>query len=201
MEAWNLWGCFLLVGIAFRTDIRSMRIPNWLPLTFAPAGFLLHALDSGMEGLLHAAVGMAAGFLPLLALYACGGIGAGDVKLFGAAGAWLGWLAVTELMLYSFLYGGLGGAAFLIARRISRIRKAAAGTQALSGEAAVLAWTAGQSPHSRSSQTPEDNNGKDGLPSPVLAAAEPADGGEATSPVRFPFMLAVLPGLMTLWLS
>ncbi|ASS68860.2 MULTISPECIES: A24 family peptidase [unclassified Paenibacillus] len=201
MEAWNLWGCFLLVSIAFGTDIRSMRIPNWLPLTFAPAGLLLHLLDSGLEGLLHAAAGMAAGFLPLLALYACGGIGAGDVKLFGAAGAWLGWLAVTELMLYSFLYGGIGGAAFLIARRISRIRKAAPGTQALSGEAAILPWTAGQSPNPRSGQSPADVNDSGDIPSPGHAAAEPAGGGEATSPVRFPFMLAVFPGMVTLWLS
>ncbi len=200
MEAWNLWGCFLLVSIAFGTDIRNMRIPNWLPLTFAPAGLLLHALDSGMNGLLHAVMGMAAGFLPLLALYAFGGIGAGDVKLFGAAGAWLGWLAVTELMLYSFLYGGIGGAAYLIARRISRFRKSATGTQALSGEAAVLAWKADQSTHSRPGQAPADITDSDELPSPGHDAAEPADGGEGTS-VRFPFMLAVLPGMMTLWLS
>ena len=110
MINWMAWGSLLLIGVAFVTDIRTMRIPNWLTLSFAPLGVALHSGINGIGGLRYSAAGIAAGFLPLLLLYMFGGIGAGDVKLFAAAGAWMGCVPVAELMMYSFLYGGAGAA-------------------------------------------------------------------------------------------
>jgi prepilin peptidase CpaA len=42
-------------------------------------------------------------------VFALGGMGAGDVKLLGAVGAWLGPLAVVWVALYSGIAGGLLG--------------------------------------------------------------------------------------------
>ena len=56
-------------------------------------------LEGGWNGLLHALLGFAAGFFPLLLVWLVGAAGAGDVKLLGAVGAWLG----PRLTLYTYV--------------------------------------------------------------------------------------------------
>lgn len=120
-----IWsGAALLLGAAFWSDVRTMRIPNILTGVFFIGGLLLHSISNGLDGFWQAMSGAAAGFLPLLVLYLLRGIGAGDVKLFGAAGAWLGAAAVLELMLYSMLLGGIGGGIYLLAVKAVRFKPA-----------------------------------------------------------------------------
>lgn len=107
----------LLLGAALYTDVRSMIIPNKLTLSFFIAGTLFQWAAGGWDGLLNSVVGAAAGFLPLVLLYAAKGIGAGDVKLFGALGTWIGASQVLYVMMYSILYAGLIGAVLLIVHR------------------------------------------------------------------------------------
>jgi len=86
-----------------------MRIPN--PLTgasFATA-IMVWGLLSGQQGVRISLAGAAAGIAPMLFMYAFKGVGAGDVKLFAALGAWLGVQEVLELQLYSILYAGAVG--------------------------------------------------------------------------------------------
>ncbi|MBD3917259.1 prepilin peptidase [Paenibacillus sp. PR3] len=102
-------GAAVLIGCALLTDIRSMRIPNMLCAAAFITALLYGAILSGIGGLLAALIGTAAGLAPMLAMYAARGIGAGDVKLFGALGAWLGIQQVLNVMLYSILYAGVIG--------------------------------------------------------------------------------------------
>ena len=107
----------MIVGVALISDVRAMIIPNRLTLTACISGWLFHGIASGWSGLGGALLGTAAGFLPLLILYFLRGIGAGDVKLFGALGAWMGPAAVLELMCYSILLAGLIGLVILMVYR------------------------------------------------------------------------------------
>ncbi|MDQ6420328.1 prepilin peptidase [Paenibacillus sp. LHD-117] len=109
----------LLLTAALATDLTKKTIPNRLTIPFFAAGILFHVLANGIAGAGTAAWGAAAGFLPFLLLYLLGGIGAGDVKLFGAAGAWIGAAAVLQLMMASIVYAGLIGLILLAARRFA----------------------------------------------------------------------------------
>ncbi|PLT44970.1 Type IV prepilin peptidase TadV/CpaA [Paenibacillus pasadenensis] len=124
MPVWTGAATGLLLALAFWSDIRTMRIPNALTGGFFVAGLLAHAAAEGGAGLGQSALGAAAGFIPLALLYLLRGIGAGDVKLFAAIGAWTGAAAVLELLLYSMLAGGIGGAGYLLAVRARRFMRA-----------------------------------------------------------------------------
>lgn len=77
-------------------DLRSYRLPDALTLPLLLAGLALAGLQSPDSLLWHTAAAAVAG----LTLYAtrslyrawrgCDGLGLGDVKLFAAAGAWIG---------------------------------------------------------------------------------------------------------------
>lgn len=114
MESWiSGAAAALLLLAAFISDIRAMRIPNVLTASFFVAGCCYHLFAGGINGGYHSLLGALAGFLPLLAIYALKGIGAGDVKLFGALGAWIGAAAVVQVMMYAILYAGAAGAVLL----------------------------------------------------------------------------------------
>ncbi|NIK66678.1 A24 family peptidase [Paenibacillus sp. BK720] len=159
----------LLLLAALYTDLKSMTIPNRLTVPFLAGGCLYALVDGGGSGLLLAIYGAAAGFTPLLILHLAKGIGAGDVKLFAALGAWLGTLAVLQLMMYAILYAGLVGLVLLVFHR-PFARRMTEGMFAFAflhfggrgGASSWLDWA---------------KNGR-----------------------TFPFMLAVAPGALTLWM-
>ncbi|OME76337.1 hypothetical protein BK120_29300 [Paenibacillus sp. FSL A5-0031] len=103
--------------IALYTDLKAQIIPNWLNVTFFSAAFIYHTAISGLEGAAIAAVGALTGFIPLLLLHLARGIGAGDVKLFGALGAWVGVWLVLQMMFYAILYAGAIGVCLVIVNR------------------------------------------------------------------------------------
>ena len=88
-------------------DVRTRRIPNLL--TFGTAGVaLIYALwTNGLHGLALSAAGWATGIAVFLPMFLLRGMGAGDVKLLGAVGSWLGPGAVLYAALYSALAGGV----------------------------------------------------------------------------------------------
>jgi prepilin peptidase CpaA len=79
-------------------DFRTKRIPNWLTVPSFLAALVYHGVVGAMQGgwsgfgsaLLTAIAGFGVGFGILLVLWLIGGGGAGDVKLMGALGAWMG---------------------------------------------------------------------------------------------------------------
>ena len=71
-------------------DLRTRRIPNALSGTAAVLGVALNTLHAGAPGLLWSVAGCALMLSVLLAPFALGGIGGGDVKMMAAVGAFLG---------------------------------------------------------------------------------------------------------------
>lgn len=120
----------LLLLIAFITDVKSQIIPNRLTVSFFLAAFIYHITVAGLGGASTAFVGAAAGFIPLLLLHFAKGIGAGDVKLFGAIGAWVGTGLVLQLMLYAILYAGLIGFCLVLVNQ-SFVKRITAGVTAI----------------------------------------------------------------------
>jgi prepilin peptidase CpaA len=76
--------------LAVSQDLLQHRISNVLTIGTLAAGIGIHWLAHGVDGALHALAGASVGLLCLLPLYLLKGMGAGDVKLLMAAGAFLG---------------------------------------------------------------------------------------------------------------
>lgn len=96
-EVWNLgWNVVLAssaLGLAVWAgwlDWRSRRIPNWLTVPALGAGLAVNALAWRWAGTKQALEGAGLGLAILLPFVLLRGLGAGDWKLMGALGAWLG---------------------------------------------------------------------------------------------------------------
>ena len=98
-------------------DLRSRRIPNALTLGGALAALIASAVTAGMGGIWSSAAGWALATAMWMPLYALGGMGAGDVKLMAAIGAWLGPLAVVYATLYGAVAGAVMAAGVVVAQR------------------------------------------------------------------------------------
>lgn len=120
------------------SDIRTKRIPNALTLSALVLGLLLHTVMDGWTGASFSGWGIVSGFVPAVLLYALKAIGAGDVKLFAALGAWMGAAFTWQTFLYSILFGGIIAAVFMlyhyrsIGQRFVRICMMLVGTKSLS---------------------------------------------------------------------
>jgi prepilin peptidase CpaA len=89
-------------------DVRTRRIPNSLVLVLAIAGLGFSVLHvPPVEGALRGVGGLFAGLLIWLPFYLLGWLGAGDVKLFAASGAWLGPARAIEGAVIAALAGAL----------------------------------------------------------------------------------------------
>jgi prepilin peptidase CpaA len=94
--------------VAALGDIRSRRIPNRLVALLAILGIVYSGIAQvSLLGALRGMEGLAVGFACWLPFYALGWLGAGDVKLFAAAGAWLGPARAIEGSLIAALLGAL----------------------------------------------------------------------------------------------
>jgi prepilin peptidase CpaA len=100
-----------LVLLACVPDMRTRRIPNILTLGSALAALLFHGAASGWTGLLSSAGGWLLGAALFFPIFALRGMGAGDVKLLAAVGAWLGPAQVVWVGLITSVAGGILGLA------------------------------------------------------------------------------------------
>ena len=97
-----------LVGaVASGWDIRTRRIPNLLTLGFPVFALVFHVAMQGTSGATMAAAGWGTGLAIFLPLFLLGGMGAGDVKLLAAFGAWLGVRGALETALAAGVIGGV----------------------------------------------------------------------------------------------
>ncbi len=110
-----------LVIIIFVSDIVYMIIPNKVLLFFGGL-FILLRLIAPLENWYAPYLGAAAGFtlLYLIAILSKGGMGGGDVKLFGVLGLVLGWKLVMLAFFFSTFYGSLFGIVGLLAGKFKR---------------------------------------------------------------------------------
>lgn len=98
---------FVVLLIAVLTDLSQRRIPNLLTIPAIIFGLMVHTYYDGLVGLLFGAGGLALGLGFLLVFYLRGMMGAGDVKLMGAVGSFLGPMGVFQAFLFTALAGGL----------------------------------------------------------------------------------------------
>jgi prepilin peptidase CpaA len=97
----------LLVG-ACVSDVQRRRIPNVLVLILALCGLGFSLVANPIRpGAAHAAGGAAVGLVIWLPFWMMGKLGAGDVKLFAAAGAWLGPMGAVTGALVAAVCGGI----------------------------------------------------------------------------------------------
>lgn len=108
--------------IAVITDIRGQRIPNWLTFPAIALALAAHGTTQGLDGLLFSLAGLALGFGVMLVPYMVGAMGAGDVKLMMAAGAFLGVTTTFQAFLFTSFAGGLY-AILMLARRKGALRR------------------------------------------------------------------------------
>ena len=104
----------LILLIAAVWDIRFKRIPNWLTFPSMIVALSYHVISGGVDGLLFSLGGAAAGMAILIIPYFMRGMGAGDVKLVGVVGAFLGVGKMLLALLWTALVGGLYAIVLLI---------------------------------------------------------------------------------------
>jgi len=101
-------GAALIIGAAACiTDLHSRRIPNWLTFGATAAAFAFHFADGGQAAAQQAAAGWVTGLFLFMPLFVLGGMGAGDVKLLAALGAWLGPSDAFWMAIYASMAGGV----------------------------------------------------------------------------------------------
>jgi len=103
-----LWTLTLALTLSAAVlDWRSRRIPNWLTVPGLILGVAINAILSGWHGALFGLAGAGLALLILLPLVLLRALGAGDWKLMGAVGAFLGWKLFLFVMFGSVVASGI----------------------------------------------------------------------------------------------
>jgi prepilin peptidase CpaA len=119
-ETSTVWLLLPFLVVAMGTDLVKRRIPNLLIVTMLVSAVAVNVTLAGAGGLGWSAGGATVGFLLLLPIYAFGGLGAGDVKLLSAAGAFLGPWGALLAGIAALLSGGVLALAVVLWHRTSR---------------------------------------------------------------------------------
>ena len=101
----------LLLSLTVISDIKTSKIKNLHVLVAALSGAIINTYSYGMEGFKASIAGLAIPVILLGIFFYMGLLGAGDIKLYSAVGALLGWEAGLFIMGYSMLIAG--AAAFI----------------------------------------------------------------------------------------
>jgi len=107
----------ILAAVAGWTDWRSRRIPNWLTVPGLLVGIAANAVAGGWGGLKTSLLGAGLGLLVLLPFVFIRSLGAGDWKLAGALGAFLGWRALADVLMGSVFVAGIMALGLVIYKR------------------------------------------------------------------------------------
>ena len=103
-----------IATVAVFTDTKYGRIPNVLTFPAMAAGLALHGAFGGWSGMTFSAQGAALGLGLFLLPFLLGGMGAGDVKLLAALGAFVGPMQIFAAFVCCALVGGVMGVFILV---------------------------------------------------------------------------------------
>jgi prepilin peptidase CpaA len=120
-DNWVYWAVSIFAIIAAYIDGKELRVPNKLTIPMIVAGWAWSSIFYGMSGegwyvgLMWSLAGTGVGLATLLPAYAIGGMGAGDVKMMAAIGAWVH----CSITFYAFCVSTVVGAILAIIMIIS----------------------------------------------------------------------------------
>jgi prepilin peptidase CpaA len=117
-----IWAFTLALTVsAAWIDLRTRRIPNWLTVSSLLLGIAMHTVIAGRHGLAMSLEGAGLALVVLLPLVLFRALGAGDWKLMGAVGAFLGpWMFVLVLLASSFVAGVMAIVLMIRANRVKQ---------------------------------------------------------------------------------
>jgi prepilin peptidase CpaA len=130
---WVAIPVIVLVALAARADVRTRKIPNNLTFPALLVGLAMHTALNGFDGTRSSLTGLLVAGAVLLPGWHFRWMGAGDVKLMAAVGAWLAWPQALIAVLASLVMGG--AISLIVAVRKGMLRQAVTG-------AAVIAQSA-----------------------------------------------------------
>jgi prepilin peptidase CpaA len=107
----------LFAAIAGFTDWRSRRIPNWLTIGGLLLGIGINSLTRGWPGAKDSLLGVGLGLALLLPFVLVRSLGAGDWKLVGALGAFLGPSRLLTVLFATVLVAGVMALILVIWKR------------------------------------------------------------------------------------
>jgi prepilin peptidase CpaA len=117
MDEWINYFIVTLLALCAASDVRSNKIHNIVTIPFAISAVALHTFNNGLDGFFFSTAGIATGIALLVIPYIMGGMGAGDVKLMGAVGSFLGAKATFGAFIFVAFAGGIYSLAILLIRR------------------------------------------------------------------------------------
>ncbi len=103
--------------VAGWTDWRSRRIPNWLTVPGLMVGIAVNTAAGGWLGLKTSLLGAGLGLLLLLPFVFLRSLGAGDWKLAGALGAFVGPGVLVNILMGSVFVAGIMALGLVIYKR------------------------------------------------------------------------------------
>jgi prepilin peptidase CpaA len=106
----------IVLTVAVYMELKESRIPNWLTLSGMSLGLLIAYLG-GRSSFWASMGGLAVGFGFLFIFYVFGGVGGGDVKLMGAAGALMGVQVTEPALFYTVFIGAFMAVIMVVWRR------------------------------------------------------------------------------------
>jgi prepilin peptidase CpaA len=129
---WVAAPVIVLVTLAAQADVRTRSIPTRLTCPALLLGLAVHAGVGGIDGLKASLVGMLLAGGVLFPGYLMRWMGAGDVKLMAAVGAWVAFPQAVIAVLASLVAGGVIAMVVAVRRGVL--------TQALQGAALMGVW-------------------------------------------------------------
>jgi len=114
-EGWAIWALASALALtAGWTDWRSRRIPNWLTVPALVIGIAANSLIRGWSGTKDSLLGAGLGLTLLLPFVLIRSLGAGDWKLAGAMGAFMGPRHLITVLIVAVLIAGVMGVILII---------------------------------------------------------------------------------------
>lgn len=106
-----------LAAVAGWTDWRSRRIPNWLTVPGLLVGIAANSVAGGWAGAKSSLLGAGLGLAVLLPFVLLKSLGAGDWKLVGALGAFLGPPRLLAALFVAVLVAGVMAVVLIVWKR------------------------------------------------------------------------------------
>jgi prepilin peptidase CpaA len=119
-QNWVFWFVSIFCVVAAYIDGKELRVPNKLTFPMIFGGWIWSSISYGMAGegwyigLMWSLAGTAVGLMTLIPAMAIGGMGAGDVKMMAAIGAWVHCTITFYAFCLATVIGGVMAVAMIL---------------------------------------------------------------------------------------